>query len=104
MIDAIATPAGPCLNMPASKPPTMTLPSSAQKMKNFVLSQSHGCRMIKFGTTNHSHIGANHFPNPVGNQRCKKWATMSNGMNTEVFLIQNQNQFVPSASHPRCMQ
>ena len=44
----------------------MTLPSSAQKMKNLVLSQSHGCRMITFGTRNHSHIGENHLPNPVG--------------------------------------
>src|ERR1700716_324458 len=76
--------------MRASTPPTTMLPSRVQKMKNFVLSQSHGCSTMRLGTRNHSHIGANHFGNPVGLQLRRKWAATRSGMNTDVFLIQNQ--------------
>ena len=44
----------------ASSAPTRMLPSSAQKMKNLVLSHTHGWSTTTFGTKNHSHIGANH--------------------------------------------
>ena len=59
---------------------------------------------MTFGTRNHSHIGANHFPSRVGNHRCTKYAAMRRGMNTDVFLIQNQNHPSPSVSHPISMQ
>ena len=75
--------------MPARTPPTTTLPSSAQKMKNFVLSQTHGCRTMKLGTRNHSHIGANHFGKAVGNQRGRKWPATIRGIRSDVFHSQN---------------
>src|SRR2546422_1097690 len=95
-----AAPTGPRLDIPARTPPTTTLPSSAQKMKNLVLSHSHGCRMITFGTRNHSHIGANHFGNAVGNQRCRKWPAIRSGINADVFLIQNHGQSIGKKISP----
>src|SRR5438874_11376192 len=64
---AAAAVAGRCLSMLARTPPTTALPSSDQEVKNFVLSHTHGCRTMKFGTRNQSHIGAHHFGNAVGN-------------------------------------
>src|SRR5579859_4713695 len=91
----------------------MMLPKSAKKMKNFVLSHSHGARMKIDGTANQSHIGANHVPKRVGIQRFSSWAPMISGISTDVFLIQNQaksgaTHAIPSrlkslnASHPGC--
>ena len=79
----------------------MMLASSAQKMKNFVLSHTHGCSTMTFGTTNHSHIGANHVAKPVGIHRFRKWPAIMSGIATDVFLIQNQmksgaNHRIPS--------
>ena len=48
-------------SMSASTPPATMLPSSAQKMKNLVLSQAQGWSTSTFGIRNHNHIGANHF-------------------------------------------
>src|ERR1700674_502313 len=78
--------------MRASKPPTTMLPSSAQKTKNFVLSQSQGCNTMTLGTMNHSHIGENHVTKPVGIQLRSKGAAISSGINTDVLRIQNQTK------------
>src|SRR5713226_10096563 len=76
------------------------LPSSAKKMKNFVLSQSHGCRTITDGTANHSHIGANHVAKRVGIHRFSKWPAMISGINSAVFLIQNHTKSGTAHSRP----
>src|SRR5579859_971757 len=70
----------------------MMLPNRAKKMRNFVLSHSHGARMKIDGTANHSHIGANQVPKRVGIQRFRSWALMISGISTDVFLIQNQTK------------
>src|SRR5487761_662235 len=80
------------------------LPRSAQKMKNFVLSQSQGCSTMTLGTRNHNHIGANHLGNSVAIQLRSKWAANSRGMKTEVFLIQNQTQSRPNQIGRACDQ
>src|ERR1700681_256602 len=71
-------------------PPTTMLPSSAQKMKNLVLSQSQGCSTMTLGTMNHSHIGENHVTKPVGIQLRSTCAATNSGMNSDVLRIQNQ--------------
>ncbi len=68
----------------------MIAPNSAKKMKNLVLSHSHGARMNIEGTTNQSHRGANHLPSRVGIQRSSTCAATISGISTDVFLIQNQ--------------
>ena len=94
---------GPRLNNPASTPPTMMLASSAQKMKNFVLSHTHGCSTMTFGTTNHSHIGANQLGNAVGNHRGTKCPTTTSGTSKEVFQIQNPMKSAGNSHTPlRC--
>src|SRR5690348_2684654 len=75
--------------MPARTPPTTTLPRSAQKTKNLVLSQIHGCSTMTLGTRNHSHIGANQRGNAVGNQRTRKWPAIISAASRDVFQIQN---------------
>src|SRR5437773_1925584 len=91
---------GPRFSIAASSAPTRTLPSSAQKMKNLVLSQTHGWSTTRFGTTNQSHIGANQVGNAVGNDRSTSWATRRIGKSSEVFQIQNQSHFAPNAPGP----
>src|SRR6266513_3243258 len=78
----------------ASSAPTRMLPSSAQKTKNLVLSHTHGWSTTRFGTTNHSHIGANHFGKATGCVRRTRCATSKSGSSSEVFQTQNH-------SHPR---
>src|SRR6202140_3817197 len=77
-------------------PPTTMLPSSAQKMKNLVLSQSQGCSTMTLGTRNHNHIGENHVTKPVGIQLRSTCAAIGTGMNTDVFGIQNQTKSAPA--------
>src|SRR5947209_13300859 len=79
----------PCLSMPASTPPTTMLPRSAQKTKNFVLSQIQGWSTITFGTRNQSHMGENQLGSAVGNQRTRKFPASITGTSTDVFQIQN---------------
>ena len=79
---------GPLLSRRATTTPTTMLPSSAQRMKNLVLSQGHGWSTTMLGTANQSHIGANHVGNPVGNHRTSAWPTSSSGRNSDVFQIQ----------------
>src|SRR5438477_9297832 len=76
------------------------LPSSAKKMKNFVLSQSHGCSTIIDGTANHSHIGVNQVANLVGTQRFTMWPAMMSGISSDVFLIQNHTKSGTAHSRP----
>src|SRR5207245_9733853 len=58
---------------------------------------------MTLGTTNHSHIGANHLPNSVGNQLHANWAAISNGMKRDVFLIQNHTKSTGKKNQPwRC--
>src|SRR3989475_12103014 len=93
----------PRRSSPARTPPTTTLPSSAQKTKNLVLSQGQGWRTTMFGTTNHSHIGANHFGKAVGNHRPSAWPTIKSGSNSDVFQIQNPPKSKPNNHTPlRC--
>src|SRR5947207_9141306 len=91
---------GPRFSMAATRAPTSTLPSSAQRTKNLVLSQTHGWSTTRFGTTNHSHIGANQVGNAVGNERSTSWATRRSGTSSEVFQIQNQSQSAPNTAGP----
>src|SRR5207248_9968050 len=83
---------GPRLYSAARNAPAMMAPNSAKKMKNFVLSHSHGARMKIEGTMNHSHIGANQVPTRVGNQRLSTCTAMIKGISTDVFLIQNHTK------------
>src|SRR5437899_919413 len=93
----------PRRSSPARTPPTTTLPSSAQKTKNLVLSQGQGWRTTMFGTTNHSHIGANHFGKSVGNQRPSACPASSSGISAEVFQIQKPPKSKPNSHSPlRC--
>src|ERR1700737_255078 len=58
---------------------------------------------MTLGITNHSHIGANHLPKPVGNQLHANWAAMRSGMKSDVFLIQNQTKSIGKKYQPsRC--
>src|SRR5581483_373192 len=80
----------PRLKSSARNAPATMAPNSAKKMKNLVLSHSHGARMKIDGTTNHSHSGANHLANGTGMRLPKMWAARITGMRIDVFLIQNQ--------------
>src|SRR5581483_12167443 len=82
----------PRRNSSARTPPTRMLPKSAQKMKNLVLSQTHGWRTTRFGTMNQSHIGANQVVSFDGNQRGRKNAAISSGRNRERFQTQNHTK------------
>ena len=76
------------------------LPSSAKKMKNFVLSQSQGCSTITEGTANHNHMGENHVANRVGIHRFRKCPATMSGISSEVFLIQNHTKSGTAHSRP----
>src|SRR5437867_6926811 len=99
----------------ASNAPTRMLPSSAQKMKNLVLSHTHGWSTTTFGTTNHSHMGANHLGKATGCARSRRCATSNSGSSSDVFQTQNHSHSrkykigpslitSPGASHPSWRQ
>src|SRR5438270_7214555 len=96
--------AGPRRSIEASRPPTTMLPSSAQKTKNFVLSQIHGCRTMRFGTANHSHIGENHVGNDVGNARRATCAAIMSGASKDAFQTQNHTKSGMKNRTPWCTQ
>src|SRR5947209_1352475 len=81
---------GPRLNISASSAPARIAPKSAKKMRNLVLSHSHGARMTMHGTANHSHSGKNHFANGMAIRFRNTCAARIKGISTDVFLIQNQ--------------
>src|SRR5207247_3442994 len=91
---------GPRFSIAASSAPTRTPASTAEQMKNLVLSQTHGWSTTRFGTKHHSHIGANQVGNAVGNDRSTSWATRRSGTSSEVFQIQNQSQSAPNTAGP----
>src|SRR5438445_12533403 len=95
---------GPRCSIPASTPPTSMLPSKAQKMKNLVLSHTHGCSTMTFVTRNHSHIGDNKLGNAVGIHRIKPWAASITGSGRDVYQIQNQEKSIGNSHSPYLCQ